>query len=144
MATADKRLAYMRNDGCLNRVLNKDEAVTWLMTWRKENIPLYHLDFSEKMKYCITSGLEFIYLNQLVDILIDRIRQSPFDPITEVANYYYEMDDVLAMSDDGHYITHRYASYMENAAHDILNYLTRKEKEMNEYERERMVFKAAR
>lgn len=144
MATADKRLAYMRNDGCLNRVLNKDEAVTWLMAWRNENVPVYNLDFSEKMKYCITSGLEFIYLNQLVDILIDRIRQSPFDPITEVANYYYEMDDVLAMSDDGHYITHRYASYMENAAHDILNYLTRKEKEMNEYERERMVSKAAR
>ena len=135
---SEKRLEYRKGGPYPNRLMTPQEAVVWLMAWRKENVPLYHLDFSDNMKRCITSGLEFVYLNYLVDTLIKRIRESYTDPITEVANYYYEMDDVLAMSDDGHYITHRYASYMENAAHDILSYLSKKEKEMNRYEHQNL------
>ena len=110
--------------------LTRDEAVCWLMAWRDHYIPQYNLDFGPRMKRTITSGLENVYLNGLIDELIERVRNGTEDPITEVAMYYYEMDEVLALSDDDHLITHRFASYMENAAHAVLSYLQKKEREM--------------
>jgi len=59
--------------------------------------------------------------------LIRRIENGKEDPITEVAMYYYDMDEILATSDDDHYITHRFAGYMEEAAHAVLNYLQKKD-----------------
>ena len=118
-----------------DRPLTKEEAVALLIVWRDQNIPKYNLDFSPAIKRHITSGLENVYLNGLWGILMDQIRDSPYDPITVVANYYYEMDDILAMSDDDHFVTHRFASVMENAAHDIMSFLMEQERSLNQYER---------
>lgn len=122
------------------RWLTREEAVALLITWRKLNVPQYNLDFSYSM-ICgrITSGLENIYINGLVDELIERIRNSALDPITVVANYYYEMDKQLVESSDESFRLHFFASYMENKAHDILWYLRSAEKEIINYERKHMV-----
>ena len=125
MDTARRRLVYMKDMSCMDRLLTVREAVLLLNEWRRLNIPRYNLDFSIGFSRAITSG-----------------RHD--DPITEVANYYYELDEVLAMSDDDHYVTHRFASYMENATHDIMNYLHKKEKELNEHEHERMAYQNGR
>lgn len=126
----------------LRQWLTREEAVVWLTAWLDMTAPKYNLDFSFAIKRRITSGLENVYLTGMVDELIERIRNSNDDPITVVANFYYEMDDILAMSDDDHFITHRFASFMENAAHDALFFLQKKEKEMYENERRRMDKKA--
>lgn len=144
MDTAQRRLVYMKDMGCMDRLLTVREAVLLLNEWRRLNIPRYNLDFSIGFSRALTSGHEYVFLNYLVDYLIKRIEKGHDDPITEVANYYYELDEVLAMSDDDHYITHRFASYMENATHDIMNYLHKKEKELNEHEHERMAYQNGR
>ena len=121
------------------RYMTKEEAVVWLMAWADDYIPKYNLDFGPSMKHRITSGLEHVWLHGLVDELIDRVRNGNEDPTTEVAMYYYEMDEILALSDDSHLITHRFAGFMEEWAHCILSYLKKKEKEMWEYERKKLL-----
>lgn len=125
------------------RWLTREEAVVWLLAWRDEFVPKYNLDFSPRMNRAITSGLEAVYMNGLIDELIERVRNGTEDPITEVAMYYYEMDEILATSDDDHYITHRFASFMEDKAHSVLTYLQKKEREMWENEHERLLRKSA-
>lgn len=121
------------------RWLTREEAVVWLMAWKDQYVPKYNLDFGPGIKRRITSGLEHVYLTGLIDELIERVREGKEDPITEVAMYYYDMDEILATSDDDHYITHRFAGFMENAAHDVLGYLQKKEKEMWEHERKKLL-----
>lgn len=121
-----------------DRFLTKKEAVALLFAWREANSPKYNLDYRFGYSRYITSGVEHSFIEELLSTLIERIRNSNQDPITEVASYYYEMDEVLATSDDDHFITHNFASFMENKAHDIMNYLRKCEKEINEYERKRM------
>ena len=111
--------------------MTRDEAVTWLTVWREQNVPKHNLYFPITIKRSITSGVENVYLNGMIDELIERVRESNEDPITAVAEYYYEMDEILATSDDDHYITHRFAGYMERASYDVLIFLKEKEKEMN-------------
>ena len=103
----------------------------YINVWREMNVPKHNLRFPTMTKWSITSGVEYVYLNFMVDELIDRVRKSQYDPITAVAEYYYEMDEILSMSDNDHHITHYFAGYMERESYDVLNYLREKEKEMN-------------
>lgn len=123
------------------RWLTREEAVCLLFAWKDQNIPKYNLDFGPRMKMVITSGLENVYLTGLIDELIERIRNGYMDPISEVAEYWYEMDEILATSDDDHFITHRFAGFMANSAYEVLNYLKKKEKELIDYERQRILRK---
>ena len=113
------------------RWLTRDEAIAWLRVWEDQNVPKHSLYFPVIAKRIITSGVENVYLTGMIKELTERIRESNDDPITAVANYYYEMDEVLATSDDDHFITHRFAGYMERASYDVLLFLKEKEKEMN-------------
>lgn len=109
------------------------EGVIWLKAWKRERVPKYNLYFPRRtLKNGISSGIEAVWQNCLIDELIERVRNSEFDPVTEVAMYYYEMDEVLAMSDDDHFITHRFAGYMSEQAHAILSYLQKIEKERHQ------------
>ena len=115
------------------RWMTKDEAIVWLNVWRETSIPKYNLVFSTSFRsFYISSGVKNVYLNGLIDELISRVRESDHDPITTVAEYNYEMDNILAMSDIGHTITHRFAGFMERASYDVLLFLKEKEKEMNQ------------
>ena len=110
--------------------MTKEEAVVCLLAWKDRYVPKHNLDFGPEMKRGITSGLENVYLNGLIEDLIERIRNSEFDPITEVAMHYYELDELLATSDDDHFITHRFVGYMEDSTHAILSYLQKIEREI--------------
>lgn len=110
--------------------MTKEEGVACLRAWKNHYVPKFNLDFGPGIKRRITSGLENVYLTALIEDLIERIRNSEFDPITEVAMYYYEMDEILALSDDDHFVTHRFAGFMEESAHDILNFLQKIEAEL--------------
>lgn len=111
--------------------MTRDEGILLLEVWREFYVPKHGLDFSIRSLRYITSGTEYVYLNGLVDELEDRIRDdSEFDPVTEIGMYIEEMEEVLALSDNHHFITHRYCSFMQSAAHDILWFLIRKEKNM--------------
>lgn len=137
--------------------MTQKEGVAWLEAWREIHIPIAmqkysllepkmngELDFSPKCLQKITSGVEYVWLNGLVDDLIKRVRDGEWDPVTEVAMYYEEMDAVLATSPDNHFITHRFAGFMAENAHDILWFLMKKEKGimgLNPYKR-REVLKA--
>ena len=134
----DSRLQYASERRPTDRWLSKDEANALLQVWRDENIPVTNLDFSLKCTHKITTGVENVILNLMCDKLYNRINTSAYDPITEVAGYYYEMEEILATSDDDHIITHRYASYLENAAHDLLGFFIKKEKEIIDNECKRM------
>lgn len=118
--------------------MTREQAVVWLMAWREQYIPKYNLDFSDNIKRYVTTGVASVWMNALVDDLIDRVQNGTEDPITEVAMYYYDMDEVLALSDDSHLVTHRFAGFMEEWAHTILSYLQKKEREMWEYERKKL------
>lgn len=111
--------------------LSRDEAITCLRIWAAQNIPRHNLYFSMMSKTEITSGVEHVYLTGMIGQLIELIRESDEDPVSVVAGYYQEMDDVLSTSDDDHFITHRVAGYLENASHDVLLFLKEIEKEMN-------------
>jgi len=113
------------------RWLTRDEAIVLLKVWRDQNVPKHNLYFPAIVKKIIASGTENVYLTGMINELIERIRESNDDPITTVADYYYEMDEVLATSDEDHFITHRFAGYMERASYDVLLFLKEKEKEMN-------------
>ena len=119
--------------------MTKQEAVVWLMAWADDYIPEYNLDFGPAMKHRITSGMTNVWLHGLINELIHRILAGMEDPITEVAMYYYEMDEILALSDDDHLITHRFAGFMEEWAHCVLSYLKKKEKEMYDHERQKLL-----
>lgn len=121
--------------------MTREEGVMWLKAWREIYIPKAmekyrslepkkngQLDFSPKCLHKITSGVEYVWLNGLVDDLIRRVEEGEWDPVTEVAMYYTDMDAVLAISPDNHFITHRFAGFMAENAHDILWFLMRKEK----------------
>ena len=115
--------------------LTKDEAIMLLKIWKQEyilNHNLYYIAVSKIRNYGYSSGFKHSYLNTLIDILIDRIQNSDHDPITTVAEFNYMMDDVLAMSDNDHRLTHRFAGFMERASYEVLLYLKEKEKELNE------------
>ena len=112
--------------------LTKEQAIAWLAVWRDCRVPKYNLDFSIRTKRGISSGTESAYISHLLNTLIERIRESNDDPLTVVGRFWYAMDEILATSDDDHYITHQFAGFMENETHRILNFLQRKEKEMNE------------
>lgn len=113
------------------RWMTREEAIAWLKVWREQNIPKHNLYFPILIKQKISSGVDNVYLTGMIEELIERIRESDDDPVTTVANYYYEMDEVLATSADDHFITHRFAGYMERASYDVLLFLKDKEKEMN-------------
>ena len=113
------------------RWLTREEAIAWLKIWRDQNMPKHNLYFPAIVRKTIASGTENVYLTGMINELIEQIRESNDDPVTTVANYYYEMDEVLATSDDDHFITHRFAGYLERASYDALLFLKEKEKEMN-------------
>lgn len=113
------------------RWLTRDEAVTCLKIWASQNIPRHNLYYSLMSKTEITSGVENAYLTGMIGQLIELIRESDEDPVSVVAGYYSDMDEILSTSDDNHFITHRVAGYLENAAHDVLLFLKEIEKEMN-------------
>lgn len=116
------------------RWLTKDEAIRLINEWREEAIPTKNLYYA-RIKCSLvqfSSGVRNAYLNTMLDYLIERIKKSDHDPITVVATYNYEMDDVLAMSDADHRVTHRFAGFMERSSYDLLLYLKDKEKELNE------------
>lgn len=113
------------------RWLTREEAVALINEWKKENIPKYNLHFSTMNKSRITSGVENVYLTVMTNELIERIRNSDDDPITTVAEYTHFMDNILAVSDIDHTITHQFTSYMGSASYDVLLYLKETEKEMN-------------
>ena len=113
------------------RWLTRDEAITCLKIWSAQNIPRHNLYYSLMSKTEITSGVENAYLTGMIGQLIELIRESDEDPVSVVAGYYSDMDEILSTSDDDHFITHRVAGYLENAAHDVLLFLKEIEKEMN-------------
>ena len=113
------------------RWLTRDEAITCLKIWSVQNIPRHNLYYSLMSKTEITSGVENAYLTGMIGQLIELIRESDEDPVSVVAGYYSDMDEILSTSDDNHFITHRVAGYLENAAHDVLLFLKEIEKEMN-------------
>ena len=112
--------------------MTREEAIAYMRAWKDFFIPKYNLDFSYRIKTRLTSGSEYVYATGMINDLIERVRESNYDPITTVAMYYYEMEEVLATSDDSHFITHRIAGYLENASYSVLSYLQKKEKEMNQ------------
>lgn len=116
------------------RWLTKDEAIELINIWRNEAIPSKNL-YYPRIKCSLihfSSGVQNIYLNAMLDYLIEQIRESSHDPITVVATYNYDMDDILAMSDASHRVTHRFAGFMERSSYDLLLYLKDKEKELNQ------------
>ena len=113
------------------RWLTRDEAIVCLRIWSAQNIPRHNLYYSMMSKTEITSGVENAYLTGMIGQLIELIRESDEDPVSVVAGYYSDMDEILSTSDDDHFITHRVAGYLENAAHDVLLFLKEIEKEMN-------------
>lgn len=116
------------------RWLTKDEAIELINIWRHEAIPTKNLYYAtiQCSKIHLSSGVRNAYLNVMLDLLIERIRKSDHDPITVVATYNYDMDNILAMSDMEHQITHRFAGFMERSSYDLLLYLKDKEKELNQ------------
>lgn len=114
------------------RWMTPTEAVCWLFVWRAQNVPKFGLYFPVLAKRFITSGVEAVYQNGMINQLIYLIQHSDEDPITVVARYHAEMDEILSTCDDDHFITHRFAGYMERASFEVLQYLKSKEKEMNE------------
>ena len=119
------------------RWITKEEAIVALNVWRETCVPKYNLYYPPAFNhhYTISSGVKNVYLNGLIDDLIERIEISFHDPITVVAEYNYEMDNILTMSDNSHHVTHQFAGFMERASYEILLYLKEKEKELNENER---------
>jgi len=111
--------------------LSREDAVRCLKIWAEHNIPRHNLYYSVMSKTEITSGVEHAYLTGMIEQLIELVRESDEDPVSVVYGYYQEMDDLLSTSDDDHFITHRVAGYLENAAHDVLLFLKEIEKEMN-------------
>lgn len=114
--------------------LTKEEAVLLLNIWKEEYIQkhnLYYMPISRIRDYGYSSGFKYAYLCEMIDMLVVRICHSKHDPITTVAEFNYEMDDVLAVSDDDHRITHRFAGFMERSSYEVLLYLKEKEKELN-------------
>ena len=124
------------------RWLTKDEAIDLLNIWRRDYIlhhNLYYVAVSKIRNYGYSSGFMHAYKECMIDILIDRIRKSDHDPITTVAEFNYEMDDVLAVSDNDHRLTHRFAGFMERSSYEVLLYLKDKEKELNQNGSQTMV-----
>ena len=116
----------------IDKWLTREEAVAWVKVWGEQNIPKHNLRFPNSfLDHTITSAIENVYLTGLVNELIERIRTGNDDPVTEVAKYYYEMDEILINSDDSQFTVHFFASYMESAAYDVLIFLKDKEKELN-------------
>ena len=113
--------------------MTRGEAIAWLNEWRKECIPRFNLTFVpvSKLSRGYSSGWKNVYLNGLIDQLIERIRKSHHDPVTVVAEYNWEMDGILTMSDLSHKVTHQFAGFMERASYEVLLFLKEKEKEMN-------------
>ena len=122
--------------------LTRNEGLMWIRAWREIYIPKRirdwapwkgkKLDFGPKSRKTVTSGVAWVWMNGLADELEERIAKGADDPVSEVAAYLDEMDEVLALSDESHYVTHRYAAFMWDAAHDALWYLMRKEQTRNE------------
>lgn len=121
--------------------MTRSEGVMWLKVWREIYIPQAmkkyrllepkmngRLDFGPRCIDHITSGVEYTWLNGLVDELIERIDDGEWDPVTEVAMYFEEMDAILATSGPKQFVVHRFAGFMAENAHDILWFLMKKEK----------------
>ena len=66
------------------------------------------------------------------DLLIRRIRESsPQEtPAEVILRFERQMEDILSSSDDGHVLTHTFASVMENTARDIRYDILAKESTM--------------
>ena len=122
---------YAFNGGkVIPRELTKTEALTYLKVWSEMNIPKYNLHYPMKTKWSITSGVENVYLTEMIHELSILILKSNEDPVSVVAEYQHEMDEVLALSDNRHTITHYFAGYLERASYDLLLYLKDKEREV--------------
>lgn len=113
------------------RELTKEEGLMYLKVWGELNIPKYNLHYPMMAKLSITSGVENVYLTGMIRELYKRIVKSDEDPVTVVAEYNHEMDEVLALSDNDHIITHHFAGYLERSSYDLLQYLKDKEREVN-------------
>ena len=125
-----RRYAY--NEGkVIPRELTQREGLIYLKVWGELNIPKYNLHYPMMTKWSITSGVENAYLTGMVRELSRRILKSNEDPVTVVAEYNHEMDEVLALSSDDHTITHYFAGFLERSSYDLLLYLKDKEKEVN-------------
>jgi len=110
--------------------LTKERATALLMAWLDFYAPKYNLDYSLRCTKCITSGLERVYLEGLIRTLIDRVNAGSEDPVTEIAMYYYEMGEAIDRSSSDALVLHRFAGYMEQAAHSVLSYMQKMEKEL--------------
>lgn len=110
--------------------MTKKEAIVWLSVYREYEVPKHNLDWRIPADpSIITSGKEYIFSNSLIDTLIEEVNNSKYDPITTIATLYYYWDEILEKSDISHKTTHAYASWMEEATHDIYWYLKKREDE---------------
>lgn len=109
--------------------MTKTEAVQWLCEYRDENT-LLNVKPNPYGRPGVPNDFECnVYLDGLVNILIHDIYTLNVDPVTIVADMYYRFDDVLAESEEDHFVTHNFCAYMEYLTHDMYNYLCKKEKQ---------------
>lgn len=110
--------------------MTREEAIDWLRRYRR-GIPRFNYGFGVLRKN--PDFLRQAFEQHVVSELIGRIQKQPDrDPIQVVYGLYSMLDDVLSSSNDDHFITHQYASMMENISRDILRYL--REKEIRKHE----------
>lgn len=103
--------------------MTKEEAVSWLRRYRRSNTVYGIKPWSSQWKYKNYPFNRHIYEQYLTFELIRRIKESTLPPLEVVRNFYFFMDNILCESDDAQFITHYFASMMENCAGDILRYL---------------------
>lgn len=108
--------------------MERIEAILWLREYLEDNILMNVKPRMPLFDSATTPFMENIFLEGLVNEIIKQIDETPsVDPLTIVGNLHYMFDEVLAESDDDHFLTHRFAAYNERAANDIYWYLKKKE-----------------
>ena len=113
------------------RWMTKEEALFYLRVWEETNVPKHNLNYPTMTRFAVTSGVENSYLTTMIRDLARLVIKSDLDPITVVAQYNQDMEEVIAMSDNNHFITHYVAGFLDRWSYEVLLYLKEKEKELN-------------
>lgn len=101
--------------------MTKDQAVAYLRDYRKFCGHVFNE--SALWNQLRVNYRNLCYRRYLISVLIQRIKDSDYDPIYTVQHTVWELDNILGESDEDHFITHKFAAVMESEACFILRYL---------------------
>ena len=102
--------------------MDKEEAIATLKSWEEDYLDEHPINPASITKSGIRKCFERWWTSSLVEELCRRIEVSICDPVQEIANYYYWIDNILADSDEDHDVTHRFAGFMSMQSHSILTF----------------------